>query len=142
MFKTKPVLSADAPGRSKAGGPFLNPDPSEILADLGSTHRLLLNKFSLYRPMLIAATRDYQLQTDNLNAQDFEAVWAVLKAFKMPLIMFYNCGVNAGSSQGHKHMQLFPRAPSQSLWPDAVVPEDGELAIKSSQWQLKSRRHS
>jgi sulfate adenylyltransferase (ADP) / ATP adenylyltransferase len=53
-LKQKPILAADDPGRKKAGGPFVNPKPEEILTCVGTTHRLMLNKYSFYRPMLVS----------------------------------------------------------------------------------------
>lgn len=45
----------------------------------------------------------------DLDASDISAAWTTLKALKDPQVVLYNCGVEAGSSQGHKHLQLFPR---------------------------------
>lgn len=66
--------------------------------------------------MLVLPTREFALQKDDLNATDLTAIWAVMKLFSTPLLMIYNCGVNSGSSQGHKHMQLFA-LPKHELWP-------------------------
>jgi ATP adenylyltransferase len=107
-------------------GPFINPRPDEVILDhVGPYHRLMLNKFCLYRPMLVLPTRDFALQSDDLDAHDLAATWALLHAYTTfePLVM-YNRGVNGGSSQGHKHLQLFPVPPlepfhgkASSLWP-------------------------
>lgn len=70
----------------------------------------MLNKYCLYRPMLVLPTRDFALQSDDLDAADLAASWALLHAYPSlpsPLVI-YNRGVNGGSSQGHKHLQLFP----------------------------------
>ena len=46
-------------------GPFINPRPDEVILDhVGPYHRLMLNKFCLYRPMLVLPTRDFALQSD------------------------------------------------------------------------------
>jgi ATP adenylyltransferase len=85
----------------------------------------MLNKFCLYRPMLVLPTRDFALQSDDLDAHDVAAAWALLHAYTAfePLVI-YNRGVDGGSSQGHKHLQLFavpPLAPfhgkADALWP-------------------------
>jgi sulfate adenylyltransferase (ADP) / ATP adenylyltransferase len=115
----KPISAPDSPDRTKAGGPFEHLAPQEIIAVVGSSHRLLVNKYCAYRPMLVLPTAKYAPQTDDLDDSDIAAVWAVVTAFKTPQMVIYNCGVNAGSSQGHKHLQVFPlqTSMSQGLFP-------------------------
>ncbi|CAD0096969.1 unnamed protein product [Aureobasidium vineae] len=120
ILKKKPILPANAPSRSKAGGPFINPDPEEVVTELGSTHRLLVNKYGIFRPMTVIPTIHYALQTDDLDLTDLNAAWSVLKAFQTPSLIIYNCGINAGSSQGHKHTQVFP-LPGHTLWPSKAT---------------------
>jgi sulfate adenylyltransferase (ADP) / ATP adenylyltransferase len=69
--------------------------------------------------MLVLPSVKYAPQTDDLDRSDIAAAWAVLKEFKTPQMVIYNCGANAGSSQGHKHLQVFPLASliSQGLFP-------------------------
>jgi ATP adenylyltransferase len=119
ILNKKPILAADAPSRSKAGGPFVDPDPEEVVTDLGCAHRLLVNKYGIFRPMTVIPTRNYALQTDDLDLSDINAAWSVL---------IYNCGINAGSSQGHKHTQVFP-LPAHQLWPSKATSRDGKGAI-------------
>ncbi|EED19642.1 5',5'''-P-1,P-4-tetraphosphate phosphorylase, putative [Talaromyces stipitatus ATCC 10500] len=107
-------------------GPFVNPKPDEVVYEnVGSKHRLMLNKFCLYRPMLVLPTKEFALQSDDLDASDVTAAWAILHSYHTfePLVI-YNRGVNGGSSQGHKHLQLFPVPPlapfhgkAENLWP-------------------------
>ncbi|KAF2802702.1 uncharacterized protein BDZ99DRAFT_454376 [Mytilinidion resinicola] len=107
---SKPLLAADDPGRSQAQGPFVNPDPAFVLANVGTDHVLELNKFCVFRPMLILHTHKYVPQEDDLDASDLAAAWATLATInvEVPHIALYNCGVDSGSSQGHKHLQLWP----------------------------------
>jgi sulfate adenylyltransferase (ADP) / ATP adenylyltransferase len=114
FFDKKPIAALDSPEWTKAGGPFENPAPEEVIANVGSSHRLLVNKHCAYRPMLILPSVKYAPQTDDLDGSDIAAAWAVLKAFKMPQTVVYNCCANAESSQGHKHLQVFPLANSTS----------------------------
>lgn len=95
------------------------------MTDLGSTHRLLVNKYGIFRPMTVIPTRHYALQTDDLDLSDVNAAWSVLKAFQTPSLIIYNCGINAGSSQGHKHTQVFP-LPGHQLWPSKTTSCDGK----------------
>ena len=108
-LKRKPITPADAPERKSETGhdPFLNPPQSEVLSPIGADHLLLVNKFSVYRPSLVLITREFAPQTDDLNHDDLAAAWAVLRHFKQPYMMIYNCGFESGSSQGHKHLQLW-----------------------------------
>ena len=116
----KKVLSPDAPERSKPGGPFLDPEQEFVVANVGSLHTLLFNKYCMYRPSFILPTNKFAPQTDDLDATDFKAAWAVINHFRKPQMMIYNCGAEAGSSQGHKHMQIFPRPtdPTFRLFPE------------------------
>ncbi|KAL1863653.1 hypothetical protein Plec18167_000749 [Paecilomyces lecythidis] len=123
ILSRKPVLAPNDPGRIKSSGPFINPNPDEVITDIGQSHRLLVNKYCIYRPMLVLPTREFALQEDDLNTTDLTAVWAVMKSFSTPLLMIYNCGVNSGSSQGHKHLQLFA-APQHELWPSRATSEE------------------
>lgn len=58
--------------------------------------------------MLVLPTTEFALQTDDLDMNDITAAWTVLKAIASPYMVIYNCGAGAGSSLGHKHLQLFP----------------------------------
>lgn len=60
---------------------------------------------------------------------DLTAVYAVLRRFETHQMAIFNCGVNAGSSQGHKHMQIFARPSPKSmvLWPSQATPCEGTL---------------
>lgn len=99
--------------------------------NVGSAHRILLNKFSVYRPMLVLPTVEYEKQSDPLNRSDIEAAWVMLHAFHSDQMMIYNCGVNAGSSQGHKHMQVLPIPDPMefTLWPSKARSDVGEFCL-------------
>ncbi len=109
----KPILSPDDPGRSKPIGPFVDPPEEWIIARIGQSHKLILNKYCVYRPMLILHTTLFEPQTNDLNEGDLTAAWTILRQMETPQMIIYNCGVEAGSSQGHKHIQIFPRQDSE-----------------------------
>ena len=121
FLSKKPLLSVSAPERTRAaGGPFQNPRPREVIATYNSSHWLLVNLYCVYRPMLVLPTIKYPSQTDDLDISDITVTWRVLKAFQTtPQMAIYNCGANARSSQGHKHLQIFPISSlmSQTLFP-------------------------
>jgi len=105
-------MAADAPGRSKAVGPFINPDPKFVITTVGTLHTLELSMYCVHRPGLVLHTNAYRPQTDPLDEGDIAATWAVLERMATPGIILYNCGVEAGSSQGHKHLQVLPKPES------------------------------
>ncbi|KIW90993.1 uncharacterized protein Z519_08776 [Cladophialophora bantiana CBS 173.52] len=116
-LRRKPITPSDAPERKTGQGhnPFLNPNPEEILSAVGPSHLLILNKFSVYRPSLLVITRHFAPQSDGLDRNDLSAAWAILKHFKQQYMVIYNCGFESGSSQGHKHMQLWPYPDEREL---------------------------
>ena len=134
----KPVLASDAPGRSKPIGPFVDPPEVFIIARIGESHKLILNKYCVYRPMLILHTAVFALQTDDLDESDLAAAWAILHKMKTPQMIIYNCGVEAGSSQGHKHIQIFPRQDSGGFqpFPSKVLSTEGGSSSESEDSEL------
>lgn len=102
-------MSPSDPGRKKATGPFDPPDPKFVITTVGLFHTLELNMYCVHRPSLILHTNKYRPQTEALDESDIAASFAVLRAMRSPFLLFYNCGVEAGSSQGHKHLQLTPK---------------------------------
>lgn len=93
---------------------------------------LILNKYCVLRPQLILHTVEFEKQEEPLSRGDFAATWEVLglleREWKASLksdkaeveverqAVIYNCGAEGGSSQGHRHLQLFPR--QSWLFPD------------------------
>ncbi|KXH47829.1 hypothetical protein CSAL01_03322 [Colletotrichum salicis] len=112
-LRRKPYLERDDPKRTTDKGPFLNPDPDFAVAQTA---------FVLY-------TRVFEPQTQHLNLADVEAARAVMAALKPtlgPQLMIYNCGVDAGSSQGHKHVQIFLQPTLHSLYPQKATSDSVE----------------
>ncbi|KAL9582172.1 MAG: hypothetical protein Q9203_005607 [Teloschistes exilis] len=85
-----------------------------------------IQKYCVYRPMLILHTTLFEPQTDDLNHRDLALAWVLLKAYKTPQMVIYNCGVESGSSQGHKHLQIFPQqnCPGFAMWPGKAASVD------------------
>ena len=87
---------------------------------------MMLNKYGIYRPMFVLPTVDHAPQTDDLDLDDIKASWAPLRTFqKTPQMVIYNCGAAAGSSVGHKHLQMFavPDTNSTTLFPSYATSE-------------------
>ncbi|EPE07526.1 ap4a phosphorylase ii [Ophiostoma piceae UAMH 11346] len=121
----KPVLSADAPERRGKGGPFVDPDPEFVVARPGPDHVVELSMHAMMRPHYVLHTRLFAPQTDDLDAGDWAATWAVMNAIdksgSKPM-MIYNCGYEGGASQGHKHVQVFTEPePGFPLFPETAL---------------------
>ncbi|EXJ84268.1 hypothetical protein A1O3_04935 [Capronia epimyces CBS 606.96] len=135
-LRRKPIIPSDAPERKTGQGrnPFVNPEPQFVLCAVGPDHLLMLNKFCVYRPSLLLVTRKFVPQSDGLDGSDLAAAWALLRhpSLSRPYMMIYNCGYEAGSSQGHKHMQLW-EYPAESELGFKLFPEkaESELTIAS-----------
>ena len=123
----KPILQPNDPGRSKSIGPFVDPPEEWIIARFGRSHKLILNKYCVYRPMLILHTTLFVPQTDDLDSTDLAAAWATSRQMNTPQMIIYNCGVESGSSQGHKHIQIFPRQDSEHfrMFPSKATSTEG-----------------
>ncbi|KAI5792588.1 hypothetical protein DFH27DRAFT_192969 [Peziza echinospora] len=147
-YEKKPILDQNAPGRnhSTSTNPFENPDPAFIIAR-NDTHTLLVNKFCILRPQLLLHTNEFQRQDEALNQRDITSAWTVLKALdgskdaskkvdKGRYMAFFNCGANAGSSQGHKHVQISQRPRKSEDF--ALFPDEVELSVDKVTKNLKN----
>ncbi|KAL9135548.1 MAG: hypothetical protein Q9175_003256 [Cornicularia normoerica] len=70
--------------------------------------QVLIRRLRAHYPL-----RRSRATTDDLDLSDLTAAWAILKQIETPQMIIYNCGVEGGSSQGHKHIQIFPRLDSK-----------------------------
>jgi ATP adenylyltransferase len=124
----KPILSSTDPGRTKATNPFADDDPDFLLEHVGPSHTLILNKYCVVRPQYLLHTNVFVPQTDHLTESDLSAAWGVLSRLDSPHVVIYNCGFEAGSSLGHKHLQILPRPPKDEFefFPDALGISDGQ----------------
>uniref|UniRef100_A0AAV1UWP3 ATP adenylyltransferase n=1 Tax=Peronospora matthiolae TaxID=2874970 RepID=A0AAV1UWP3_9STRA len=103
--KYKPAASKQAPVESFQD-PFAkeNLDQDLFITQLHGTHNLVLNKFSIVDEHVVLATVDLAPQEEPLDAADFRAMWTAMQ--ELDTFAFFNCGVESGASQPHKHMQL------------------------------------
>lgn len=104
-----------------AFNPFLPYEPALYVADLGTKHVLLLNKFPVLFHHVLIVTRDYADQELPLQADDLAAL--ALAMTQIDGLAFFNGGVSAGASVQHRHLQIAPfSAPLiESLLPQAVA---------------------
>lgn len=100
--------------------PFLPYEPELFVADAGSDHILLLNKFNVLENHLLIITREFELQESLLTLGDFEALCRCLA--ERESLGFYNSGPDAGASQPHKHLQIVPLPLSPQTAPLPIAP--------------------
>jgi ATP adenylyltransferase len=126
-FSSKPLPPQGNTQPAKGKDPFTDPEDGFVLQSVNSTHVLQFNKFCIFRPQLILHTKQFAKQTEDLDLADFAAGLDVLRQFREPWVLFYNCGLRAGSSQGHKHCQLIPKPEAEEfvLFPDRMKKEGG-----------------
>ncbi|KAF2966648.1 hypothetical protein GQX73_g6898 [Xylaria multiplex] len=107
----KPKPPKPAESNARPFNPFENPSPALLVAQLPPSHRLILNKFAVVPEHFILATRDFKPQTHILEADDIDAAYACVEAYRgagRELFVFFNSGDHSGASQPHRHLQLLP----------------------------------
>lgn len=126
-FSSKPLPPKGNKQPAKGKDPFTDPEDGFVLATINNTHVLQFNKFCVFRPQLILHTKVYAKQTEDLDLEDFAAGLDVMRQLREPWVLFYNCGLRAGSSQGHKHCQLIPKPGVEEfvMFPDRMSREEG-----------------
>jgi ATP adenylyltransferase/5',5'''-P-1,P-4-tetraphosphate phosphorylase II len=87
------------------------------------------------RPQYLIHTNDFVPQTDHLTEADLGAAWSVLRQLdsdrRRRHVVIYNCGFEAGSSLGHKHLQVLP-LPRREEWEpfvDTLGIDEGESVV-------------
>ena len=70
-------------------------------------YTLLLNKFPVVRNhvrLFYLVTNEFMSQCSPLTQSDFTAITNVIS--QVQSLVFFNCGVDSGASQSHKHIQV------------------------------------
>ncbi|MGF1700115.1 phosphorylase [Photobacterium makurazakiensis] len=106
--KKKPIaeqtIAKKIIARNMKANPFLPYEQALFVAEAGSEHVCLLNKFPVLSPHLLICSKEFVPQSSLLNQADFDS-W--LLGFTEPDVFgFFNSGPVAGASQLHRHMQL------------------------------------
>jgi ATP adenylyltransferase/5',5'''-P-1,P-4-tetraphosphate phosphorylase II len=124
-------------------GAFDDENPLFEISKIGPRHRLILNKFSVVRPQFVIPTVDFEPQRDPLNVEDIAAVWEVIREVDHQYYVgIFNCGVEAGSSVGHKHLQVLP-APERNTHSFLTVLYDQILmGAWRGEWSAQDQIHS
>ena len=100
---------------TKKRNPFEEPEPElTVAADLygEGEYKLLLNKFPVVPEHLLLVTKKFKPQTSALEPKDLLTAYRLLQDLDdedemIRNVVFYNCGPSSGSSQDHKHLQMF-----------------------------------
>ncbi|OQE03263.1 hypothetical protein PENSOL_c001G02612 [Penicillium solitum] len=109
--ETKSSLTDGANTQPMSFGPgsdIANDHPDICITTVNETHYLVINKFPVFRPMLLLLTVDsYRRQHERLVLEDLEAAWA-------------------GSSREHKHLQVIPAPGKREGYDEAfkLFPDD------------------
>jgi ATP adenylyltransferase len=112
------AAKAAAPQRADPLGDY---EPPLHVADVGSEHYVLLNKYPVVANHLLLVTRRFAPQEELLDARDFAALATLIAA--LGGLGFYNAGRIAGASQARKHLQLAPLAvPLEPLITGGALP--------------------
>jgi ATP adenylyltransferase len=124
-------------------GAFDDENPLFEISKIGPRHRLILNKFSVVRPQFVIPTVDFEPQRDPLNVDDIASVWEVIRGVDHQYYLgIFNCGVEAGSSVGHKHLQVLP-APERNTHSFLTVLYDQILmGAWRGEWSAQDQIHS
>ncbi|RDL36063.1 uncharacterized protein BP5553_06675 [Venustampulla echinocandica] len=140
----KPILESNDPGRTEDRNAFSDDDPDFFLEHVGPAHTLILNKFCVVRPQYILHTNVFTPQSDSLSENDLSAAWSVFSRLEMPHIIIYNCGVEAGSSLGYKHLQILPRPPKQEFdfFPNTIGISEDTCTVPGIPFQHAVKRLS
>lgn len=94
---------------NKQKEPLLPPYPEHRLCEHYKHHYIFINKNMLCpgHVVISADSKDCH-KVDMLNIDDFDALSHVICGFDGIGIGYYNCGIDSGCSQYHKHLQYVP----------------------------------
>ena len=105
VVRAASTIAAKAAASHRAD-PLGDYEPELYVADVGSAHYVLLNKYPVTANHLLLVTRRFAPQEEALDTADFAALAALMA--ELDWLAFYNAGRAAGASQARKHLQLVP----------------------------------
>ncbi|CCO36412.1 hypothetical protein BN14_10546 [Rhizoctonia solani AG-1 IB] len=114
-LQKKPTLPAPDFAKVEKPDPFAPPYvPDLFIGELkdeldGDEYVILLNKFSVIPGHFLMVTKGFQPQNSPLTPPDLTQAYLLIRASqksKSPIFAFYNCGIDSGASQAHKHIQF------------------------------------
>jgi ATP adenylyltransferase len=125
--KQAPAAAAGVPVN-----PFLPYDRELWVANVGTQHAVLLNKFNVIDNHLLIITRHYEEQQLLLTDADLAALIELVAHHGG--LGFFNGGSEAGASQHHKHLQWIPGIELQGK---LCVPVEAHLHhVDAGNWQM------
>ena len=128
------MLKSTDLGRTSDQNAFADEDPDFFLQYVGPSHTLILNKYCVVRPQYLLHTNVFVPQNNYLSESDLLAAWNVLSRLESPHMIIYNCGFEAGSSLGHKHIQILPLPLKEEFefFPDSIGISEGQSCSKKN----------
>lgn len=129
------AMDSTAKSTDKPFNPFLPYEQALWVADIGTNHAVLLNKFNVIGNHLLIVTKHFEHQDRLLTEDDLTALAGLVT--QQGGLGFYNGGQLAGASQHHKHLQWIPGV---ELHGDLCIPITPHLpAMRPGSWQLFTR---
>ncbi|KDN35824.1 hypothetical protein RSAG8_11258, partial [Rhizoctonia solani AG-8 WAC10335] len=117
-LQKKPILPAPDFAKVDKPDPFAPPYVPDLYIgelkdelDGDDMPFLCLNKFSVIPGHFLMVTKGFQPQNSPLTPPELTQAYLLIRASqrsKTPIFAFYNCGVDSGASQPHKHIQFLP----------------------------------
>ena len=95
--------------------PFIPWDTRLQILPINDKHTLILNKYPVQIGHMLLITNCWKPQNGWLNEDDFEAILNVDN--DTTGLWFFNSSKEAGASQPHRHFQLLPRHPNETICP-------------------------
>ncbi len=124
--------------------PFIPWDSRLEIRPVNNKHTLILNKYPVQLGHMLLITNTWEAQNGWLDIEDFEAIVNVDK--DTTGLWFFNSSREAGASQPHRHFQLLPRRPNESICPrykwfcSLINRKDNNFSYISHCISVKSRK--
>lgn len=108
-FNTQYYTHHEPIASHKTNDPLLPPYPKNREVERLKDHYLFINR-GMVCPghIIISSSSPKAIQGDDVIFEDCQALEHVVKGYNGKGIAYYNCGVDSGCSQMHKHMQFAP----------------------------------
>ncbi|CAE6364689.1 unnamed protein product [Rhizoctonia solani] len=142
-LQKKPAQPAPNFAKADRPDPFAPPYvPDLFIGELkdeleGDEYVILFNKFSVIPGHFLMVTKGFQPQNSPLTPPELTQAYLLIRASqksKSPVFAFYNCGVDSGASQPHKHIQFLPTRDEEADEDDG---DDSRPPVESYVQRLK-----
>ena len=130
--------------RHKTNDPLLPPYPQyrEVihLQQNEANHYVFVNILMVaLGHVVISSASPKSIQGEPLNLSDCSALSQVIRGFDEKGVAYYNCGVNSGCSQMHKHVQFVPFTNNPLL---SAITKDSNMSSVLRNYKFNFRNYS